>query len=497
MYGRYNLNSLKCIINTINALHDRQSYYEWAVKQREFNFRKSDTDAVNYNFNTMMYLSNIRKEHVTYREAVKAARDFLDGIAIVTQGRLPRALISDNQLREILGKVDAMVKRNYPDNVLAAKHISHYRDMKMVTFAVDQQAHSLIVTFPAFMKNYKQPPLSLYEVETVPVPIILDLEHASVLRQLSSCANSSSSKMHMKFTINLAFWELFKKRSPNSASNIQPQYVEEEQVFSVNLYDPQIEKLDQPVDLERFMETMGTDGQKIPTVEEREAKEPMQKIMPRWLNNILVMTCTVMTAVLMIIILVLLAKHIKMKALVSMLAIQTVPPSVEAVNLTAAMMSAMIAPDPAIGTKVVCAYPVAVIWQNILGYLVLAYALTQSFRPITWCKGYKYNEKCALYIFVYDEDHERYSPLKIMSLKGQMHNYRMKYTGEGISLTLVRSWTYDTMTISRGGVQVMDKSDPINLPATVTVALRHKIMTRRIAQQLGEVQYMFKQIKLA
>ena len=77
-----------------------------------------------------------------------------------------------------------------------------------------------------------------------------------------------------------------------------------------------------------------------------------------------------------------------------------------------------------------------------------------------------------------------------MSLKGQMHNYRMKYTGEGISLTLVRSWT---MTISWGGVQVVDKSDPINLPATVTVALRYKIMTRRIAQQLGEVQYMLKQ----
>ena len=80
-----------------------------------------------------------------------------------------------------------------------------------------------------------------------------------------------------------------------------------------------------------------------------------------------------------------------------------------------------------------------------------------------------------------------------MSLKGQLHNYRMKYTGEGISLTFVRSWTYDTMTISWGGVQVMDKSDPINLPATVTVALRHKIMTGRIAQQLGEVQYMLKQ----
>ena len=94
---------------------------------------------------------------------------------------------------------------------------------------------------------------------------------------------------------------------------------------------------------------------------------------------------------------------------------------------------------------------------------------------------------------MYDNDHERYSPLKIMSLKGQMHNYRIKYTGDGLSLTFLRSWTYDTMTISWGGVQVIDKSDPINLPVTVTVALRHKIMTRRIAQQLGEVQYMLKQ----
>ena len=635
MYGRYNLKSLKGIIDTINALHRHQSYLEKAVIKGNYNIRNFTMDIITYNFDSLMYLSNVREEHVvSYREAVKAARDLLDGIAIVTQGRLPRSLISDNQLREILGKVNAMVKRNYPDYILAAKHISHYRDMKMVSFAVDQQAHALIVTFPAFIKNYKQPPLSLYEVETVPVPIPdknekansysqvriekryiaaganyyiqlrisellmcksirhiyyceelfvikhksrhscvsaifytlgprtvtqnckfdyyynttvppiildggrdvllanfhgsrslkcssisgglsrpapeivyavvnreflcdcqLDLEHASVLRQLSSCTNSSTTKMHMKFTINLAFWQMFKKRSPKGASNIQPQYVEEEQVFSVNLYGPSITKLEQPVDLEKFMETMGTDGQRIPTEEEKEAEQPMQNIMPRWLNNVLVMTCTAMTTVIMIIILVLVAKHFKMKALVSMLAIQTVapPPVTEAVNLTVARMSAMIAPDPAIGTKVVCAYPVAVIWQNILGYMVLIYAITQFFRPITWYKGYKYNKKCALFIFVYDEEHERYSPLKIMSLKGQMHNYRMKYTGEGINLTLVKSWTYDTMTISWGGVQVMDKNDPINLPTTVTVALRHKIMTRRIAQQLGEVQYMLKQ----
>ena len=120
---------------------------------------------------------------------------------------------------------------------------------------------------------------------------------------------------------------------------------------------------------------MGTDGQRIPTIEEREASQPMQNIMPRWLNNVLVMTCTAMTTVL-IVILILLAKLFKMKALTSLLAISSLPLLAEAANFTAAVIaSALVAPNPAMGTKVVCAYPVAVIWQKILGYLELAYAI--------------------------------------------------------------------------------------------------------------------------
>ena len=64
-----------------------------------------------------------------------------------------------------------MVKKQDPDYELAATHISHYHDMKMVIFAVDQETHSLIVVFPAFIKDYKQPPLALFEIESVPVPI--------------------------------------------------------------------------------------------------------------------------------------------------------------------------------------------------------------------------------------------------------------------------------------------------------------------------------------
>ena len=138
--------------------------------------------------------------------------------------------------------------------------------------------------------------------------------------------------------------------------------------------------MEQPVDLESFLETMGTDGKRILTIEKRKASQPMQNLMSRWLNNVLVMTCTAMITVLMIVILILLAKHFKMKALVSMLTISSLPLQAKAANFTAVVIaSALVAPNPA---KVVCAYPVAVIWQNILGYLVLAYAIAQYFRPV-------------------------------------------------------------------------------------------------------------------
>ena len=61
MYGRYNLNSFRGVINTINALHDRQTHFERAVRQKDFNFRRLDMDAVNYNFDLMMFLEKARE----------------------------------------------------------------------------------------------------------------------------------------------------------------------------------------------------------------------------------------------------------------------------------------------------------------------------------------------------------------------------------------------------------------------------------------------------
>ena len=46
-----------------------------------------------------------------------------------------------------------------------------YYDMKLVTFGIDSQ-RNLIIQFPVFIQPYTQTKLTLYQVETVPVPIL-------------------------------------------------------------------------------------------------------------------------------------------------------------------------------------------------------------------------------------------------------------------------------------------------------------------------------------
>ena len=172
MFGKYSVNSLKTVIDTLNSLHDKQTELEELVTTKLFTEVKHAGDALDYSVEMQLFVELAKEEHVTkYKEVDKAGRELLNAIAILSQRRLPISLFSNQRLKCKLTEVDKMVKKNYPDYELAANHISHYRDMELVTFSGDRVIHSLIVTFPVFIKDFKQPPLSIFEIETVPVPI--------------------------------------------------------------------------------------------------------------------------------------------------------------------------------------------------------------------------------------------------------------------------------------------------------------------------------------
>ena len=69
-----------------------------------------------------------------------------------------------HEVKQVLSKTN----KNYG---LVLKGMDKYYDMKLVTFGIDQD-RNLIIQFPVFVKPYTQKPLTLYQIETIPVPIL-------------------------------------------------------------------------------------------------------------------------------------------------------------------------------------------------------------------------------------------------------------------------------------------------------------------------------------
>ena len=58
-----------------------------------------------------------------------------------------------------------------PDYTLVLDRLHLYYDMQLVTFGIDRDMN-LVIQFPVFIQPYTQKPLILYQLETVPVPIL-------------------------------------------------------------------------------------------------------------------------------------------------------------------------------------------------------------------------------------------------------------------------------------------------------------------------------------
>ena len=92
-------------------------------------------------------------------------------IGVLAKGYLPISLITPLKLKEILNEVRTSVWKTNPDYNSVIKRLHLYYDMKLVMFGIDKD-RNLIVQFPVFIEPCTQQPLILYQIETVPVPVI-------------------------------------------------------------------------------------------------------------------------------------------------------------------------------------------------------------------------------------------------------------------------------------------------------------------------------------
>ena len=121
----------------------------------------------------------------------------------------------------------------------------------------------------------------------------------------------------------------------------------------------------------------------------------------------------------------------------------------------------------------------------LLATIMLGHGLYHLCRPRTWYYGYEFKRCCSLYLFVYDGDN--YTPIKVKTLRGHMNCYKIEDNRKDVILTLNKHWIFDTVSINWNGVRVLEEDELIPMPASVPILLKHKVKTRNIMSQDYEI----------
>ena len=161
----------------------------------------------------------------------------------------------------------------------------------------------------------------------------LGLKHASVLCRLNACSGSKPQNLVMKFIVSLAFWEMLKKCHAQLSEKVQPKVDFMEQTFDVRLFDDDKDPLNKATDVLHMINKMDENGKKR---EKKKAKledlsdgVEIKPLLPKFLVNILIVVCSVLSTMATIVVILILIKYCKLSSIVAMLVVgsQLTPPA--------------------------------------------------------------------------------------------------------------------------------------------------------------------------
>ena len=176
MYGIYNADSLEKLIKTVYEIHNATSSHEklFAGEHDHSLFRILYTDALGmqqYATNSLLFLRIIQDKSISlYRELITQLHTYVSAIRILAKG-LPNTLMTPKKLQELLSEVMKSLLITNPDYTLVLDQLHLYYNMQLVIFGINSDMN-LVIQFPVFIQPYMQKPLVLYQLETVPVPIL-------------------------------------------------------------------------------------------------------------------------------------------------------------------------------------------------------------------------------------------------------------------------------------------------------------------------------------
>ena len=177
LYGKYNVEKLQDIVMTINSLWNGTLSIERLLTGQDLQILQVAHMApdvvgrMTFIHKLNLYVHSMLERQIRlYEWLLHHLQDLLDSIGILSTGHLPPLLFPSTVLQNVTTNAIEMVHKTHPDYALAIRHITKYYDMKLATFGLDSDG-SMVVAFPVFVKDHASEPKTLYEIETVKVPI--------------------------------------------------------------------------------------------------------------------------------------------------------------------------------------------------------------------------------------------------------------------------------------------------------------------------------------
>ena len=106
-----------------------------------------------------------------FERLLEQLKKYGKAITILSKGYLPISLLPLSKLEEILNKLEKALQKTNKNYDLVLTCLYLYYDMELVTFGIDEE-RNLIIQFTVFAQPYTKRRLVMYQIETVPLPIL-------------------------------------------------------------------------------------------------------------------------------------------------------------------------------------------------------------------------------------------------------------------------------------------------------------------------------------
>ena len=181
LYGIYNSDTLETLIDTVHILHNQSTWNERLFMEeieRWYRWYLSARGVNHYEINSLLFLTTTREKYVKmYERFINQLRMYSQVIRVLSKGYLPISLLLPSTINTILQEVKEALQINNRDYDLVIKRLYLYYVRKLMKFGIDDQ-RNLIIQFQIFVQPYIQQFFKLYQMETVPVPIVDENEQA-------------------------------------------------------------------------------------------------------------------------------------------------------------------------------------------------------------------------------------------------------------------------------------------------------------------------------